>query len=408
MNILFSCDEYPPAKTGGIGSATKTVAEGLAQKGHNVYVVSGRLEHSLPPKTVINGVTVYRLYLMQRFAWLFSSNHLATLLHNFVIRFGWLADYAVQEYKRKQQFIERLIQEEHIDVVELTDYTILSKYYSSTKELTFEKVSVPTIARVHGSMSFLRYYRDGYINSIMKVNDKHFFESVDRILSVSKFAANFINEQLGVVASCDVIYNPLVNTFASLSKDINVEREKNIVFLGKIIKTKGAFNLLDAFNSFSNKHPEYKLIMIGGGNIKKGKSLVSNHAKNKVYFTGYLQPEEIAKHLKSAAFCVVPTFFENFSVAALEVMGCENILIYTTTSSGPEVIEDGIDGFLVNPHDVGAIADKMIYVADNLKELKSMRLAAARKIKNNFSEETIMDKLENYYKETILNKTLYK
>ena len=200
-----------------------------------------------------------------------------------------------------------------------------------------------------------------------------------------------------------MLYNPLVNTFATLSKDINVEREKSIVFLGKIIKTKGAFNLLDAFNSFSKTHSEYKLIMIGGGDIKKGKSLVSNHAKDKVCFTGYLKPMEIAKYLKSAAFCVIPTFFENFSVAALEVMGCENILIYTTTSSGPEVIDDGVDGFLVNPHDVGAITDKMIYVADNLNDLKSMRMVAARKIRNKFSEVSIMDKLENYFKATILN-----
>lgn len=397
MNILFSCDEYPPAKTGGIGSATKTVAEGLARKGHKVYVVSGRLEQSLPQEATINGVTVYRLYFMQKLAWLFSSNRLAVRLHNFVIRFGWLAGYAVREYKRKQEFIERIIQEKHIDIVELTDYTILSKYYASTKELSFEKVSVPTIARVHGSMSFLRYYRDGYVNPTMKANDKHFFESVDRILSVSKFAANFVNEQLGVAAKCDVIYNPLVNTFATLSKDINVERGNSIVFLGKIIKTKGAFNLIDAFNSFSKIHPEYKLIMIGGGDIKKGKSLVSSHAKDKVCFTGYLKPMEIAKYLKSAAFCVIPTFFENFSVAALEVMGCENILIYTTTSSGPEVIEDGIDGFLVNPHDVGAITDKMIYVADNLDSLSSFRDIAKKKVINTFSENVIVDQLESYY-----------
>lgn len=397
MNILFSCDEYPPAKTGGIGSATKTVAEGLARKGHNVYVVSGRLEQSLPQEAVINGVTVYRLYFMQKLAWLFSSNRLAVRLHNFVIRFGWLAGYAVREYKRKQEFIERIIQEKHIDVVELTDYTLLSKYYASTKELSFEKVSVPTIARVHGSMSFLRYYRDGYINSIMKANDKHFFESVDQILSVSKFAANFVNEQLGVDTKCDVIYNPLVNTFATLSKDINVKRGNSIVFLGKIIKTKGAFNLLDAFNSFSKTHPEYKLIMIGGGDIKKGKSLVSSHVKDKVCFTGYLKPMEIAKYLKSAAFCVIPTFFENFSVAALEVMGCENILIYTTTSSGPEVIEDGVDGFLVNPHDVGAIEEKMSYVAENLDSLSSFRDIAKKKVINTFSENVIVNQLESYY-----------
>lgn len=397
MNILFSCDEYPPARTGGIGSATKTVAENLARRGHNIYVVSGRLDRSLPEIAVINGVTVYRLYFMQKLSWLFSSNRLAVRMHDLALRFGWLADYAVREYKRKQEFIEQIIQKKHIDVVELTDYTLLSKYYASTKELPFEKISVPTVARVHGSMSFLRYYRDGYVNPVMKANDKHFFESVDRILSVSKFAANFVNEQLGVVAKCDVIYNPLVNTFTNLSKDINVERENSIVFLGKIIKTKGAFNLLAAFNSFSKTHPEYKLVMIGGGDIKKGKSIVSGHAKDKVCFTGYLKPMEIAKYLKSAAFCVIPTFFENFSVAALEVMGCENILIYSTTSSGPEVIEDGIDGFLVNPYDVTAIEEKMSYVTENLDLLSSFRDIAKKKVINTFSENVIVNQLESYY-----------
>lgn len=402
MNILFSCDEYPPAKTGGIGSATKTVAEGLARKGHNVYVVSGRLDCSLPEVAVINGVTIYRLYLMQKISWLFTDKNIAIKLHNIAIRFGWLASYAIREYKRKQKFIERIIQEKHIDVVELTDYTLLSKYYASTKELSFEKISVPTVARVHGSMSFLRYYRDGYVNPVMKANDKHFFESVDKILSVSKFAADFVNEQLGVTAKCDVIYNPLVNTFATLSKDINVEREKSIVFLGKIIKTKGAFNLLDAFNFFSEKFPEYKLVMIGGGDIKKGKSLVADHARDKVCFTGYLKPAEIAMYLKSTAFCVIPTFFENFSVAALEVMGCENILVYTTTSSGPEVIEDGVDGFLVNPYDVDAICKKMEYIAGNLDNLIGIREVAAQKVKDNFSEKVIINKLDDYYKQMIV------
>lgn len=42
MNILYLCDEYPPAKTGGIGTVTKVVAEAMVQKGHTVYVLSGR------------------------------------------------------------------------------------------------------------------------------------------------------------------------------------------------------------------------------------------------------------------------------------------------------------------------------------------------------------------------------
>lgn len=403
MNILFSCDEYPPAKTGGIGSATKTVAENLARRGHNIYVVSGRLDRSLPEIAVINGVTVYRLYLMQKLTWLFTDNFIAIKLHNLALRCGVLSHYAIKEYQRKQDFIEQIIKEKQINVVDLPDYTVLSKYYSAIKELPFRKFSIPSVGHIHGSMSFLHYYRNGRINPVMKTNDKHFFESVDKILSVSKFAADFVNKQLKVSTKCDVIYNPLVSSFTNIINAPHIMRKNTIVFLGKIIKTKGAFNLIKAFNIFVKRHPEYKLIMIGGGNIDKGKSLVEKQIKDKVCFTGYLSPDNIAVHLKTAAFCVIPTFFENFSVAALEVMGCENILIYTTTSSGPEVIEDGVDGFLVNPHDVGAIADKMIYVADNLNELKNIRVAAAQKIKYNFSEASIMDKLENYYKETILN-----
>lgn len=62
MNILYLCDEYPPAKTGGIGTVTKVVAEAMVQKGHTVYVLSGRpAGHALPYETSINGVIVYRL-----------------------------------------------------------------------------------------------------------------------------------------------------------------------------------------------------------------------------------------------------------------------------------------------------------------------------------------------------------
>ncbi len=397
MNILFSCDEYPPAKTGGIGTATKTVAEALVRRGHNVYVVSGRLDKNLPEETIINGVKVYRIYLMQKQAWLFKPNFFCNKLHSFILRFGLLAKVAIKEYKRLHAIIENIIQRHKIDIIEIPDYTILSQYYTTSTCLNSQKFSIPTIARVHGSISFLRYYRDGMIHPTTQLNDKLFFESVDKILSVSKFAADFVNKKLNVKNKCDIIYNPLVDTFINYAKGITVKRTNNIVFLGKIIETKGAFNLIKAFNQFSLKHPDYTLTMIGGGMLDKGKAIASNFTKDKIKFTGYLQPEEIASYLRSAAFCVIPTFFETLGVAALEVMGCENILIYTTTSSGPELINDGIDGFLVNPHDVDEISNKMDYVAVNIESLQSMREVAANKVKSVFSEQIIIDQLENYY-----------
>ena len=397
MNILFSCDEYPPAKTGGIGNATKSVAEALVRRGHKVFVVSCRLDKTLPDFAVINGVRIYRLYLMQKVSWLFYPNRICCFLHNLAIRTRLLSQYSILENKRKYVVIEKLIRDNNIDIVELPDYNILSKYYSLENNLTFNRLPVPTVARVHGSISFLMYYRKGKIKSAMKNNDKHFFESVDKILSVSKFAADFVNRELNVKKTCDVIYNPVVSSFFNLTHNVQINRENNIVFLGKIIETKGAFNLIKAFNLFSEKYPDYNLIMIGAGNIEEGKSYVATQAKDKVFFTGYLKPVEIVRYLQTAAFCVIPSFFENFSVAALEVMGFGNILIYTKESSGPELINDGVDGFLVNPYDVKDIVDKMIYVANNIENLEIIRNNAKNKIEACFSEEIIINQLENYY-----------
>ena len=86
----------------------------------------------------------------------------------------------------------------------------------------------------------------------------------------------FVNKQLKVSTKCDVIYNPLVGSFTNIINAPHIKRKNTIVFLGKIIKTKGAFNLIKAFNIFAKRHPEYRLIMIGGGNIDKGKLQSSN------------------------------------------------------------------------------------------------------------------------------------
>ena len=66
MNILFSCDEYPPIKSGGIGVVTKTVAEELVKRGHRAFVVSGwPWGEKLPYVSKINGVDIYRLSYFQ-------------------------------------------------------------------------------------------------------------------------------------------------------------------------------------------------------------------------------------------------------------------------------------------------------------------------------------------------------
>ena len=399
MNILFSCDEYPPLCTGGIGTATKTVAEGLVRKGHTVVVVSGWLPtHDLPFVSKQNGVIVYRLKYFCNIPFICNNGILGKMCRTILAKTGILTSLAIKEYNRTAQYINELIDKHNIDVIELPDYSILTKYIQRQTKIEYPKYKVPVVGRVHGNESFLSYNKSGNLYAITKDNDKRFFESCDKILSVSKFAADFVNNTLEVEKNIDVIYNPMNANFIVDDNEINDDRTKNIIFIGKIIETKGAFNLLRAYNSFSQEHPDYKLIMIGGGEIEQGKLLVPEQLCDRVEFTGFVDSVHVREYLKTAAFCVVPSFFETLGQGAIEMMGLGNILIYANTSTGPEIITDGIDGFLVDPYVVDAIHDKMSYVATNIDELKEVRHQAARTVRERFAEDIVISQLEDYYK----------
>ena len=398
MNILFSCDEYPPAKTGGIGTVTKIVAEALASRGHSVYVVSSRPPyHDLPEKTVVNGVTIYRLTYLKSYSLLFHNNVFSKLLLNVMMRFGWLSGPCIKDMEHIHAFIEKLIHEEGIDVVEYPDYCGLAQYYSKYARFTLWHFSVPMVARVHGSVSFLSYYKKGRMDRISALNDRDFFEQADHVLAVSRFSSAFLSEHLGVTKSVDVIYNPLENLFLEERKNPPTDDRKTILFVGKVIETKGAFNLIRAFNIFSMAWPEYRLVMVGGGELDYARKILRNECLGKVDFTGYLSRKDIIRSIREASFCVIPSFYENFSMTALEVMGLGKALIYTYAASGPEVIDDGIDGLLVDPHNIDEIAEKMMLLASDKALRDRIGKNAAEKILNNFSEDVIIRNLEDYY-----------
>ena len=61
LNIIYICNEYPPAMTGGIGVFTKKLAESLAGKGHDITVVGLYQDCVEEHNEEINGVKVIRL-----------------------------------------------------------------------------------------------------------------------------------------------------------------------------------------------------------------------------------------------------------------------------------------------------------------------------------------------------------
>lgn len=397
MRILFYCDEYPPFKCGGIGSVTKIIAEELVRKGHFV-IVFGTYESParLPYISFINGVKVYRL---RHFNFLnVTPSFFRRYLMYFLKKIKLLSIISNKIFINNQLILGQILKKEKIEIVELIDYMELLKY--SNQKFDFYKFDVFTVMKIHGSLTFLNECNQSK-NLYHRINDSLNYDRSDHLIAVSEYSKNFVIDIFNYDSRrFTVIHNPIDN---SLLENINTfnKNQNNILFFGKIIESKGAFQVIKAFNIIGNIYSDVSLTLVGSGEIDFAKLLVDKSLENRVFFTGYVNRNTVIDYIDNCMFCVIPSFFETFSMAALEVMARKKALIFTKYSSGTELINDGIDGILVDPHDLNEIIYKMSILIDNVDLRNKLALNAHNKVFDSFSADVISDKIISFYSSVI-------
>ena len=268
--------------------------------------------------------------------------------------------------------------------------------------IVFKRYQIPTLMRVHGSLSFTGKHQD-YINPVWLKNDIDNFSRCDKIIAVSKFSANFVIEYFGMNNNVQVIYNPIEHKFFSETPIKKHNHNNYILFIGKITETKGVFSLIKAFNDIAINYPNYNLKFVGSGNISKAKSFIKPQILDRVRFSGFVNRKEIVQMIDESTFCVIPTFFENFSMVALEIMARGKALIYSTRTSGPEIIDHFANGLLVDPTDIEDIKKQMKLLLDNENLRYDLGVAGQEKVKSKFLLDKIILELEKVYYDAIRN-----
>lgn len=394
MNILYYCDEYPPARNGGIGTVVRIVAEAMSQRGHKVFV-AGKYWEGKGQETIeqINGVTVIRwhkgkynsicLKLKSLFGRWYKNNRKPQLV-----------------FSRTQQLIKDTVAKYRIDLVEVPDYVDDFVHHNNMVTPNWDH-TVPKLVRVHGSVSFLRHYLRGVPDEKKIEQDQAFLRQSDAICAVSVFSKEYVQNYLCKGRAIETIYNPIESHWFDAKS--NASQSQTILFFGKIAKMKGAFSLIEAFNFVASDFPDIKLKLVGSGNVDFAKRIVNPKYSDRVSFSGFIPQERIKEEIDNALFCVLPSYFENFSMAALEVLARYRALIYTTRASGPELISDMENGMLVDPDDIEGLAERMkLLISDS--SLRTRLAGAGYKVcKERFSTDVIIPQLEEYYVGLIQN-----
>lgn len=176
---------------------------------------------------------------------------------------------------------------------------------------------------------------------------------------------------------------------------------REIVYMGRLQKDKGIFELLDIIPLFKKSQTRLKFIFIGWycdeDTKKKVKEKIkSNSIDDYCEFTGYLEGKEKLRKLSQSDIFVFPSYREGCPTSVIEALATGLFIVATDVGAINEIIQDGINGYLVKPRDSSDLYSKIVK-ALNRDDLNNIRQINKQRAMENFSSRSIIKIIQDIY-----------
>jgi glycosyltransferase involved in cell wall biosynthesis len=374
MKIGFVCCEYPPAPHGGIGSVTQVLGRALAGAGHEVRVIGIYSGGGLAHQEFDSGVQVWRMPAPGG-------------------RLGW-TEARRELYRTVSHWSER----GEVDVLEVPDWQGYAAGWPALR--------IPVVARLHGSASYFASEMNDRLRWPDYCLEAASFHRADFCCSTSAYTAERTGRLFGPrLRPVDVLFNPV-----ELAPQRQQQRSPHrVVFAGTLTAKKGVVPLVQSWPAVMAACPNAELHLYGpdagAGDGRPMRELLESKIPpamaESVRFHGRVERERILAEFQTCALAVFPSFSEAFSMVPLEAMSESCPVICSNRSSGPELIDHGINGLLVDPGCPESIAEAIVSLLSD--QVLRDRLAAAgrRTVATRFATGVLLERNEEFFRSCI-------
>jgi len=185
----------------------------------------------------------------------------------------------------------------------------------------------------------------------------------------------------------------------------SIKTGKNLIlFFGRIWKYKGLEYLIKAEPIITKEVPDAKIIIAGTGeDFQKYENMMTNRG-NFIVHNYRIPYNEGAELFQRCSLVVLPYIDASQSGVISTAYGFKKPVVVTSVGSIPEIVDDGITGYIVPPKDVNALAEAIIKLLKDEKLRRQMGENAYIKLKTDLSWDNIAEKTIQVYKEVIRGK----
>jgi N-acetyl-alpha-D-glucosaminyl L-malate synthase BshA len=235
---------------------------------------------------------------------------------------------------------------------------------------------------------------------------KFSIEQSDGVTAISNYLKNETVKQFDIQRPIEVIAN-FVNcdlyqrsTDSALRAQWAPNGEPILMHLSNFRPVK---RITDAVNIFAlvREKIRAKLVMVGDGPDRGAAEYLAKQKglSRDVLFLG--KQDHVEQKLGLADLFLLPSEVESFGLAALEAMACEVPVVATNTGGVPEVVTQGLDGYLVDPHDVVGAAKYALEILTRPDRGRSMGEQARKNAQARFCSTLIIPHYEAYYQKVL-------
>lgn len=391
MRIILVSQEYPPETAkGGIGTQAIMKAHGLAERGHDVTVISRAPDHQRSERNDAG-------------CWLIRIPGFEKRMPVYTEIADWLT-YSAEV----SVLISELHAQKPVDLVEFPEWACEGYVHLINRT---EWNHIPTVIHLHGPLVMF-----GNTMGWPDMNSPFYkigiemegacLRAADAIYSSSQCSADWCVRTYGLNGAAIPILHTGIDTTLFSPRPVPRDPHPTIIFVGKLVRNKGVCLLTEASCRLADDIPGLKLKLIGRCEEKivaemRAMAERSGHP-DLLDIVGYVPREKLADQLSRAHVFAAPSEYEGGpGFVYLEAMACGLPVIACSESGASEVVLPGQNGLLVPPEDPAALCDALRYLLTHTDERETMGQRAREYACRHADSKTCLDQIEAFYQSVV-------